>query len=93
MLSSNFTKFFSNESIMKPLQRAAKEAADQFVVEGLKQFFTRWSDQIYDHGMKINDKSELLNFADKMKGEIEFLKHQASIQGTFEIIPFSAKEL
>lgn len=83
MLSS-FFRSFNNSAIMTPIRDAAKSVAAEFVQDGTRKFFSRWSDNIYNEGMSIKDQKELEKYAASKKKDIEALKRQVVIQQMYK---------
>lgn len=83
MLSS-FFRSFNQASIMAPIRESAKSVAASFAHEGMKQFFIRWGDNVYNEGIKISDRKELEAYAAAKKKEVEALQRQAAIQQMFK---------
>ena len=77
---------------MSSIRDAAKSVAAEFVCEGTKQFFTRWSDNIFEEGMKISDQKQLEKYAEEKRFEIDALKRQVQIQKMYQNVEIPSKK-
>ncbi|OHT15125.1 hypothetical protein TRFO_14488 [Tritrichomonas foetus] len=80
MLSTYFKAAFSNQSVMAPLRDAAKTLAKEFFDEGMKEYFTRWGDNVYDEGLTIKDDKLFKEYTQRITADLEAIKRQATIQ-------------
>ncbi|KAH0793537.1 hypothetical protein GPJ56_002584 [Histomonas meleagridis] len=90
MLSS-ITRALSSQTIMGSIRDAAKNVAAEFIDNGTKQFFTRWSDHIYEEGSKITDQKQLEKYAAERNSEIDALKRQVQIQKMYQNVEIPLK--
>lgn len=73
----------NNANIMKVIRDSAKEAAKQFTNDGLKQFYTRWGDNMYEEGLKITDEVKFKDFVRVCQDDLASIKRQATIRNLF----------
>ena len=83
-LASSFRRSYTHFEILKSLRDSAKAAAAGFVDEGMKDFFNRWSVNIFNEGSKIKDDKKFQDFTHKVTDEIEVIKRQATIQQMYK---------
>lgn len=73
----------NNANIMKVIRDSAKETAKQFTNDGLKQFYTRWGDNMYEEGLKITDEVKFKDFVRVCQDDLASIKRQATIRNLF----------
>ena len=84
MLSS-LTRSF-HEAVFRPIREAAKLTAQEFAQDGMRQFLTRWADNVYDKGTALADEKAAMKFADEVKLDIEAFQRQAKIAKMYETV-------
>ena len=69
---------------MESLRDSAKAAAAGFVDEGMKAFYNRWSINIFNEGVKINDEKKFQEFTHNVVDDIDAIKRVAAIQQMYK---------
>jgi hypothetical protein len=69
---------------MAPIRDAAYAVANEFLAPGMKEFFTRWGDNVYQEGINLKSEVEARAYADEKKNDIKALKRQATIQHLYK---------
>ena len=64
---------------MKGLKKQAVKAANKFAEDGIKQYYTRWGNHIYDEGVSIKDEQKFKDFTKMIKDDISAIERQAQI--------------
>ena len=83
-LTSSFRRSYTHLEILESLRDSAKAAAAGFVDEGMKDFFNRWSRNIFNEGSKIKDEKKFQDFTHKVFDDIDALKRQTTIQNLYK---------
>lgn len=91
MLSSLFSRGLYKEAILEPLRDSARAAASQLVDEGMKSFFIRWSQNIFNEGSAIKDPKEFDQFSKRILGDIDMIKRQALLQKLYQDVQLNSE--
>jgi hypothetical protein len=73
-----------HESLMRPIREAARLVAKELIAPGMKEFFTRWGDNVFREGTSIKEEREAIAYVEERKKDIESLVRQAKIQHMYE---------
>ena len=78
MLSS-VSRLFSHQTVMEGLKQSALKLATQFSEDGLKQYYTRWGNHIYDEGLSIKDEKKFNDYTKLIKDDIAAIERQVTL--------------
>jgi hypothetical protein len=79
MLGSTL-RAFRHEALFRPIRDVARTLSQDFLVDGMKGFLSRWADHVYSEGTQIADEHAAASFASAKQAEIEAFKRQAAVQ-------------
>ena len=80
---STVARLFSKASVMGALKSAALEAAKKFPLENTRNFFTRWSNHVYEEGISIEDDKKFQEYVKTVKADIAAIQRQSTIQNMY----------
>jgi hypothetical protein len=70
---------------MRPIRDAAHTVAKELLGPGMKEFFTRWGDNVYQEGTSLKTEAEARAYAAEKEHDIRLLQNQATGQHLYQV--------